>query len=196
MSSPNPVVAPPHVHILLDRLHNESTTQEAALGSYYSTAEGFDELMRDKFIALDQDKSQFVYQLVRAIGAHNIVEVGTSFGVSTIYLALAVGSNLEKSGGKGTVIATEKESAKAEKARQHWREAGDELVTRHIDLREGDLLETLKDNVPILDFILLDSTAWAWAACASLTVSSLGPGSLAGFEDPRAKNETRYGYCH
>jgi hypothetical protein len=69
-------------------------------------------------------------------------------------------------------------------------------ATRHIDLREGDLLETLKDNVPILDFVLLDSTAWAWAACASLTVSSLGPGSLAGFEDPRAKNETRYGYCH
>jgi predicted O-methyltransferase YrrM len=159
-SPPNPVVAPPHVLNLLDRLHKESSTQEAALGAYFSTAEGFDELMRDKFIALDQDKCQFVYQLARAVGARNIVEVGTSFGVSTIYLALAIGQNLERSGGKGKVIATEKESTKAEKAREHWREAGDKLVTRHIDLRQGDLLETLKVNVPALDLVLMDSKSF------------------------------------
>jgi predicted O-methyltransferase YrrM len=157
MSSPNPVVAPPHVLDLLDRLHDESIKQESVLGSYLSTVDGFDDLMRDKFIALDKDKCHFVYQLARIIDARNIVEVGTSFGVSTIYLALALGSNLERSGGKGTVIATEKESTKAEKARQHWTEAGDQLVTRHIDLREGNLLETLKENVPTLDLLLIDS---------------------------------------
>ena len=157
-SSPNPVVAPRHIHTLLDRLHQESRTQEATLGSYFSrpdisATEDFDDLMRDKFIALDQDKCQFVYQLARAIAARNIVEVGTSFGVSTIYLALAVGQN----GGEGKVIATEKESTKAERAREHWKEAGDDLVTRYIDLREGDLLETLKVNVPTLDLVLIDS---------------------------------------
>jgi len=156
-SHPNPVVAPPHVLTLLDRLHKESSTQEAILGAYLSTSDGFDDLMRDKFIALDQDKCQFVYQVARAIGARNIAEVGTSFGVSTIYLALAVGSNLERSGGKGMVIGTEKESSKAEQARKYWKDAGDEVVARHIDLREGDLLETLKENVPILDLVLIDS---------------------------------------
>lgn len=156
--APNPVVAPDHVHALLNHLHQESLTQEAALPStYLSSPDGFDELMQDKFIALDQDKCQFVYQLARATGARNIVEIGTSFGVSTIYLALAVGSNLERLGGEGIVIATEKEPTKAEKARQHWREAGDDLVTRHIDLREGDLLETLRDNIPQVDLVLLDS---------------------------------------
>jgi predicted O-methyltransferase YrrM len=150
---PNPVIAPPHVHTLLNRLHQESSTQEATLGAYFPITENFDDLMRDKFIALDQDKCQFVYQLARAIAARNIVEVGTSFGVSTIYLALAVGQN----GGEGKVIATEKESTKAERAREHWKEAGDDLVTRYIDLREGDLLETLKVNVPTLDLVLIDS---------------------------------------
>jgi predicted O-methyltransferase YrrM len=157
-SSPNPVIAPPHVHTLLNRLHKESSTQEATLGAHFSTTEGFDDLMRDKFIALNQDKCQFVYQLARAIGARNIVEVGTSFGVSTIYLALAVGQN----GGEGKVIATEKESTKAGRAREHWKEAGDELVTRCIDLREGDLLETLKVNVPTLDLVLIDSKLSPW----------------------------------
>lgn len=156
--APNPVVAPDHVHALLNRLHEESLTQEAALPStYLSKPEGFDDLMRDKFIALDQDKCQFVYQLARAIGARNIAEIGTSFGVSTIYLALAVGSNLDRFGGEGKVIATEKEHTKAERARQHWKEAGDDLVTRHINLREGDLLETLKNGIPQLDLVLIDS---------------------------------------
>lgn len=156
-SPPNPVVAPPHVLTLLNRLHKESSTQEAALGIYLGAPKGFDDLMRDKFIALDQDKCQFVYQLARATGARNIAEVGTSFGVSTIYLALAVGSNIKANGGEGTVIATEKEATKAQKAQQYWKEAGEELVTRHIDLREGDLLETLKNNVPTLDLVLIDS---------------------------------------
>lgn len=155
--APNPVVAPDHVLALLDRLHQESITQEAALPSTYLGSNDFDDLMRDKFIALDQDKCQFVYQLARATGARNIAEIGTSFGVSTIYLALAVGSNLDRLGGEGKVIATEKEHTKAEKARQYWQEAGNDLVARHIDLREGDLLETLANNIPQIDLILLDS---------------------------------------
>jgi predicted O-methyltransferase YrrM len=157
-SSPNPVVAPAHILSLLDRLHVESNTQEALLGTYLNKSpDDFDTLMRDKFIALDQDKCHFMYQLARAIDARNVVEVGTSFGVSTIYLALAVGSNLKKNGGIGTVIATEKEVTKAERARQYWKEAGDEFVTRHVDLREGNLLETLASDLPQIDMVLIDS---------------------------------------
>ncbi|EHK21189.1 uncharacterized protein TRIVIDRAFT_70227 [Trichoderma virens Gv29-8] len=190
--APNPVVAPDHIHALLNRLHQESLTQEAALPStYLSSPEGFDDLMRDKFIALDQDKCQFVYQLARAIGARNIVEIGTSFGVSTIYLALAVGSNLDHLGGEGKVIATEKEHTKAERARQHWKEAGDSLVTRHIDLREGDLLETLKNNIPQIDLILLD----IWAPVALPALKLLEPRLRSGavvIIDNSISSATRY----
>ncbi|KAL5089554.1 hypothetical protein Trisim1_005247 [Trichoderma cf. simile WF8] len=190
--APNPVVAPDHVHALLNRLHEESLTQEAALPStYLSKPEGFDDLMRDKFIALDQDKCQFVYQLARAIGARNIAEIGTSFGVSTIYLALAVGSNLDRFGGEGKVIATEKEHTKAERARQHWKEAGDDLVTRHIDLREGDLLETLKNDVPQLDLVLID----IWAPVALPALKLLEPKLRSGavvIIDNSISSATRY----
>ena len=158
-SSPNPVIAPQHILNLLDRLHRESSEQEAALGfTYLDQKQSFDDLMRDKFIALDQDKCQFIYQLATATGARNIVEVGTSFGVSTIYLALAVGKNVERLGGNGKVIGTEWEASKADKARGIWAEAGEEMVSRWVDLRVGDLQETLKDDVPSLDLVLLDST--------------------------------------
>ncbi|KAF2796799.1 S-adenosyl-L-methionine-dependent methyltransferase [Melanomma pulvis-pyrius CBS 109.77] len=190
-SSPNPVVAPSHIHALLDRLHEESSTQEAALGNYLSGTVSFDDQMRDKFIALDQDKCQFVYQLLRATNGKNVVEIGTSFGVSTIYLALAVGSNLEASGGEGKVIATEKEPSKAEKARAYWKEAGDELVTRHIDLRVGDLIETLKNDLPTVDLVLLD----IWAPVALPALKLLEPKLRTGaviLVDNTIESATRY----
>ena len=106
------------------------------------------------------------YLLARSMGALNIVEAGTSFGVSTMYLALAVGHNVAQakaSGGatttRGKVIGTEKEPTKAAKAREYWKEAGEE-VEPWIELREGDLLETLKveEGMPEqIDMLLLDS---------------------------------------
>ncbi|KAG0161018.1 hypothetical protein PDIDSM_8551 [Penicillium digitatum] len=50
-----------------------------------------------------------------------VVEAGTSFGVSTIYLALAVTENAKRVNAptKPRVIATEKEESKAKLARAH-----------------------------------------------------------------------------
>lgn len=45
---------------------------------------------------------------------------------------------------------------KAAKAREHWAEAG-ESVERYVELREGDLTETLQINLPAIDFVLFDS---------------------------------------
>ena len=159
--------APAHITSLLDRLHTLSTAQEPVVNDGLKEARQIrvkdpiagsrelDRLMLDKFIALDQDKCEFVYQLILATGATNVVEAGTSFGVSTIYLALGVGEN---SPTLGKVIATEKESEKAARAREHWKEAGD-LVLNHVELREGDLLETLQKDLPMIDMLLLDSSS-------------------------------------
>lgn len=159
----NPMVGvPQHILDLLDRLHEESIKQESTM-SYADYASRSEEeksaAVRDKFIALDKDKAQLVYSLLRASDARTIVEAGTSFGVSTIYLALAAAANAKKgTGKKANVIATEHEPTKAAKAREYWQECGHE-VSSVIDLREGDLRETLKDNLEDVDFLLLDSTS-------------------------------------
>ena len=169
----SPIRAPQHVLDLLSRLHAASLEQEAAISNKKKVFSSeilsdletklacqddarneFDKLMLDKFIALDEDKCHFVYQLINAMGATNVVEAGTSFGVSTIYLALATAQTKDATGKKGTVIATEKEPPKAAIAQGYWKECG---VEEHIDLRVGDLLETLKDGVPEVDLLLLDS---------------------------------------
>lgn len=117
--------------------------------------------MRDKFIALDQDKCELIYHIMRSINAKTVVEAGTSFGVSIIYLALAVAQNAARdsqaqSQSPGRVIATEKEPSKASVARENWERAGEE-IRGVIDLRIGDLRETLADDLGTVDFLLLDS---------------------------------------
>ncbi|KAK3296440.1 S-adenosyl-L-methionine-dependent methyltransferase [Chaetomium fimeti] len=185
------IPASPRVHALLQRLHAASAAQEHTLSQswfylkrliafhLFSTtwAAAADDHMRDKFVALEEDKCHFVYLLARSSGALNIVEAGTSFGVSTIYPALAVGQNVadQKARGasvSGRVVATEKEPTKAARAREHWAEAGDEIAGV-IDLREGDLLETLKrDDMPEqVDFLLLD----IWTPMALPTLKIVKP---------------------
>ncbi len=130
-TSSSPVRASPHILSLLSRLHKQSLDQEdetnATLQSIIQLRQRdglagasyqLDKLMLDKFVALDQDKCEFVYQLILATGARTVVEAGTSFGVSTIYLALAVAQNSPES----KVIAMEKEESKVRRARAHWEE--------------------------------------------------------------------------
>ncbi|WVW81521.1 hypothetical protein I302_103515 [Kwoniella bestiolae CBS 10118] len=178
--SPNPVIAPSHILQLLDRLHAESLEQESQItAGRLRNKVGFDEFMRDKFIALDQDKCQFVYQTCLSIRARNVVEAGTSYGVSTIYLSLALARSSKMYGHQPSkVIATEFEPAKIAQAKKYWNECGED-VERLIDLREGDLLETLKVDLPDkVDLLLLD--IWSPLALPTLKIvqPNLRPGSV------------------
>ncbi len=109
--------------------------------------------LADKMVALERGKAEFCYQLIRATGARRVVEIGTSYGVSTVYLAAAVRDNLAVHGGEGVVIGTEYEPEKAAAARALFAEAG---LGGLIDLREGDLRETLKDLSTPIGFVLMD----------------------------------------
>src|SRR5262249_20830241 len=93
------------------------------------------------------------YQLCRATAARRIVEAGTSFGVSTVYLAAAVRDTICAAGGDGLVIGTEYEPHKAAAARTLFEQTG---LHRLIDLREGDLRQTLQRIEGPIDFMLVD----------------------------------------
>jgi len=118
---------------------------------------------RDKLVALEAAKAEFCYLLCRAMNAVRIVEAGTSFGVSTLYLAAALRDN-----GGGMVTATENEPEKARAARENWAEAG---LAGFIDLREGDLRETLKILEGPVDFMLVD----IWTPMARPAIEVVAP---------------------
>ena len=118
---------------------------------FTQSAEG-KEFVADKLVAIAPAKAALIHQLCRAIDAKRIVEAGTSFGVSTIYLAAAVRDGL-KDGEEGIVIGTEHEPAKVQRALRNLQEAG---VAEYVEIREGDLRETLVDLAGPIDFMLVD----------------------------------------
>jgi hypothetical protein len=89
----------PKLEALLERLHAQSDTQIDETDAYFAQrkrdgtldfAKPYDDALHgflaDKMVALDRDKGEFCYQLCRALGARRVVEAGTSYGVSTLYL--------------------------------------------------------------------------------------------------------------
>ena len=160
---------------LVDALHAQSSAQEAATDAWFGERarkgelswDGLDEAshryMADKLVALEPAKAEYCHLMCRARRATRVVEVGTSYGVSTLYLAAAVRDN-----GGGTVIATEYEPAKAAAARGNFTAAG---LAHLIDLREGDLRETLKVIDGPVDFVLMD----IWTEMVRPAIELIGP---------------------
>jgi predicted O-methyltransferase YrrM len=173
----------PKLERLLDRLHERSDGQTVAIREHRAERDQAGRppeeqasltktFLADKLYALDRDKAEFCYQLCRAIDARRVVELGTSYGVSTLYLAAAVRDNIRASGGSGVVIATEYEPEKARAAREHFDEAG---LSSFIDLREGDLRETLRRIEGPIDFILSDIWIPMVRPALELTAPQLRP---------------------
>jgi predicted O-methyltransferase YrrM len=150
------VLSDPKLEALLADLHARSKAQEGETAEYWRARTGAwrgleardHAFLADKLVALDPDKAEFCYLLCRALGARRIVEAGTSFGVSTLYLAAAVRDN-----GGGTVICAENEPAKARAARANFAAAG---LSGFIDLCEGDILEGFRNIEGPIDFVLFD----------------------------------------
>ena len=153
----------PKLEVLLDRLHAQSNAQIEETDAYFERREREgsidaanycdDEMHRflsDKLVALDRDKAEFCYQLCRSLRATRVVEAGTSFGISTIYLAAAIRDNQVEN---GVVIGTEHEPGKITVAHENFRKAG---LSEFIDLREGDLRQSLQDVGGPVDFLLVD----------------------------------------
>ncbi len=180
------LLSDPRLEALLDRLHGQSSGQNEALIEYFTSRakEGdldwnafdqrTDRFLSDKLVALDRNKAELCYQLCRALRATRVVEAGTSFGVSTLYLAAAVRDNT-KDGEKGIVIGTEYEPAKARAARANFAEAG---LSPFIDLREGDLQETLKEIDGPVDFMLIDIWTPMARPALELVAPHLRPGAI------------------
>ena len=192
------VISDPKLEALLETLHAQSDAQVPATHDYFSTRaeagelswEGLDEpaqrFMSDKLVAFDRDKAAFCYLLCRAVGARRVVEAGTSYGVSTLYLAAAVRDN-----GGGIVIGTEHEPAKAHAARANFAAAG---LGDFIDLREGDLRETLKDTGGPVDFMLIDIWVEMARPALELVAPRLRPGAIVVADNTDGFREAYRGY--
>jgi len=173
----------PTLSILLDRLFAESDALEDAfrremesLSPEQRAADRTDYRqfygrLKDQPLPVSRVTGKLLYLLARSIRARNIVEFGTSFGISTLHLAAALRDN-----GGGRLIGSEFEPSKISRARANLVAGG---LSDLVEVREGDALETLARDLPDpIDFVLLDGAKNLYPSILSLLEGRLRAGAL------------------
>ncbi len=102
---------------------------------------------KDAYLPISQQQGKDLKELIIKNKCQNIVEFGTSFGISTIYLA----DGARETGGQ--VISTELIESKALKALSNIQEAG---LIEYVEIRIGDAMQTLQKLDKSIDFLFLD----------------------------------------
>ncbi|MFN5013956.1 O-methyltransferase [Bradyrhizobium sp.] len=170
---------------LLDRLLAEAALARPETSPIFAgMAERGEALMRSKSghvelytqlkdfpLPVSCETGVLLYMLARSCEARRIVEFGTSFGISTLFLAAALRDN-----GGGRLITTEFEPSKTARAKHHLAEGG---LLDLVEIREGDALQTLGADLPeAIDLVLLDGAKPLYRDVLDLLESKLSPGAF------------------
>jgi predicted O-methyltransferase YrrM len=124
----------------------------------------------DKMLNITPDTGELLALLVHAAGARRILEIGTSNGYSTLWLADAV----ESLGGR--VITIDVSPKKAELARLNFERAG---LTTRIQQHVGDAGQFLsRQSAASFDMIFLDAERGPYILYWPAIQSVLRPGGL------------------
>ncbi|MGG6899000.1 O-methyltransferase [Rhizobium sp. BR 315] len=127
--------------------------------------------LKDLWLPVSRETGELLYMLVRAIGARTVVEFGTSFGISSLYIAAALRDN-----GGGRLISSEFEPGKIARAQQNLEKTG---LADLVEIRAGDAMETLARDLPeAIDLLLLDGAKALYADIFDLVEEKLRKGAL------------------
>ena len=125
---------------------------------------------RDELLlSVGEDVARFLHLLITGCGARSVLEVGTSYGYSTLWLADAV----RETGGRLTTL--ESAPYKADHAREALGRAG---LAAQVDFRVGDALEIIPGLEGPFDFVLLDLWKNLYIPCLDLCLPKLAPGAI------------------
>ena len=171
-------LADPNVVKVLNRLHRDAESQMpdvrekvAALREGGKMPEDWAEQLRDFYLPVSREQGRFLYQTVRCVRAERVVEFGSSFGISSIYLA----AGLRDNNGGGILIGSELVEGKAATARRNIAAAG---FADYAEIRSGDVRTTLLDPGSPVDVVLLDGGPTMYAEIVQLLQPHLRAGAV------------------
>lgn len=126
-------------------------------------------MLKDAYIPVSAEQGLFLYSIARGSKAQTIVEFGSSFGVSTVYLAAAAKDN------GGRLITTEIIPEKCRVTEQNLHSAE---LSQVVDVLEGDALVTLKNIEGTVDLIFLDGWKDLYNDVLDVLLGNMKPGTI------------------
>ena len=128
------------------RIYEDRIQAEDKIMKSLTAGEGMQR--RDEFLlSVGEDAAVFMNTLVKSANAKIILEIGTSYGYSTLWLAEAAREN------GGLVITLEADEAKVTYAKDKLKQAG---LLKYVDFRVGDALNLIEEAEEHFDFVLVD----------------------------------------
>jgi predicted O-methyltransferase YrrM len=125
---------------------------------------------RDEFVLpIGPDTGRVLNILIKSANARSILEVGTSYGYSTLWLADAA----RHTGGR--VTSLELADYKARHARGALERAG---LADRVEIHVGSALETLPRLAGPFEFVLIDLWKDLYVKCLDLVYPKLSPGAF------------------
>lgn len=178
---PNTLHSPP-VRAVLERLfasaaqtHDSPPRLGPGRSLESATAQERADALENHYMPISAQGGNLLYALVRASRPDTVVEFGTSFGISTVYLAAALADN-----GTGRMFGTEMSATKVAAARANLAEAG---VAGPVTILPGDALDTLAGISGPIGLVLLDGWKDLCLPVLRLLEPRLGPGALVVADD-------------
>ena len=122
-----------------------------------------------RLLAVGPDTGRLINILARSLQAPTILELGTSYGYSGIWLAEAARAN------GGRVTTMELAEHKSAYAREMSVKAG---LADHVDFKVGDAVALMSELKTGLDFVLVDLWKDLYVPCLEAFYPKLNPGAI------------------
>ncbi len=148
-----------------ERMRDEHAQMRGGGGPPGSPGVGIDQFL----LAVGPESGRLINILAKSLKAPTILEIGTSYGYSGIWLAEAA----RAAGGRLTTL--ELQDYKSAYAREMSVKAG---LADHVDFRVGDALEAIAAMPAGIDFVLLDLWKDMYTPCLEAFYPKLNPGAI------------------
>jgi predicted O-methyltransferase YrrM len=155
------------VKAVLEAYHARMCEEEKVMRAPPATGPGD---WRDKvLLAVGPDTGRLINILARSLKAPTILELGTSYGYSGIWLAEAVRAT------GGRLITMELSDVKSAHAREMATKAG---LADHVDFKVGDAVQMISELPAGIDFVLVDLWKDLYVPCLDAFYPKLNPGAI------------------
>ncbi|MFY0566993.1 O-methyltransferase [Archangium lansingense] len=171
---------------VLDAYHERMREEDRRLSEAQQMG-GLGDWRDQVLLAVGPDTGRLINILARSLKAPNILELGTSYGYSGIWLAEAA----QATGGRLTTL--ELQEYKTAYAREMATKAG---LADCIDFKVGDALQLIAELPFKLDFVLVDLWKDLYVPCLEAFYPKLNPGAIIVADNmtrPGGEEVKRYG---
>ncbi len=148
--------------------YDERSRREWA-GAVEGSAKAVVDRRDQMLLSVGREAGHFLNTLAKAAKAQRILEIGTSYGYSTLWLAEAA----QATGGR--VITLDVADYKQADAKKALEQAG---LDRQVEFHTGDALQIIPALAGGFDFVLLDLWKDLYVPCLDLFYPLLAPGAV------------------